>query len=284
MVYAVTGASGHFGTSAVQHLLKAKVPASSIVGIVRNEAKAGGLKALGVTVRVANYDDKASFVQALKGVDRVLLVSASEPGNRAAQHAAVIDAAKANGVKLIAYTSIVQADTSRNPLAPDHKATEALLKGSGVPFVVLRNNWYIENYADDVKYAPMSGVIANAAPTGRVASASRVEYAEAAVNALTGEGHAGKIYELTGPVAWNFTEFAAALSEVIGKPVAYHKQTPGERTKALVAAGLPEGIAGFVLSLDLTTEDGTLAAVSTDLETLLGRKPLSLKESLKLLV
>jgi NAD(P)H dehydrogenase (quinone) len=284
MVYAVTGATGHFGTLAVEHLLQLKVPASSIVAVVRNEAKASHLKTLGVTVRVADYADKTALDRALKGVDRLLLVSGSEPGKRLPQHTAVIDAAKTNGVKLIAYTSISQADTSSNPLAPEHKGTEAYLKQSGVPFVFLRDNWYTENYADDVKYAKTSGVIANASPTGRVASANRTEYAEAAARVLIGEGHAGKIYELTGPVAWNFEEFAAAASEVLGTKVTYHKQTADERTKALIAAGLPEGIAGFVLSLDLGTEAGTLAKATGDLEKLLGRKPLTLKEGLKLLL
>jgi NAD(P)H dehydrogenase (quinone) len=284
MVYAVTGATGHFGTLAVDHLLKLKVPASSIVAIVRNEAKAGALKALGVTVRVADYADKAALNGALKGVDRLLLISGSEPGKRLPQHTAVIDAAKAAGVKLIAYTSISQADTSSNPLAPEHKGTEAYLKSAGVPYIFLRNNWYTENYTDDVKHAKSSGMIANAAPTGRVASASRTEYAEAAVRALIGEGHAGKIYELSGPVAWSFEEFAAALSDVLGKKITYHKQTPDERTKTLISVGLPEGVAGFVLSLDLTIEAGTLKQATGDLEKLLGRKPLSLKEGLKLLL
>ena len=284
MVYAVTGASGHFGTLAVQHLLKLKVPASSIVAVVRNEAKASTLKSWGVTVRAADYNDRASLDKALKGVDRLLLVSGSEPGHRLAQHSAVVDAAKAAGVKLIAYTSISHADTSKNPLAPEHKGTEEYLKKAGVPFVALRNNWYTENYADDVNYARSSGVIANAAPHGKVASASRTDYAEAAARALTGEGHAGKVYELTGPTAWTFTEFAAAASEVLGKPVTYKSLSPDERKKGLIAAGLPEGVAGFVLSLDLTIEDGTLAAATGDLEKLLGRKPLSLKEGIELLL
>jgi NAD(P)H dehydrogenase (quinone) len=284
MVYAVTGATGHFGTLAVEHLLKLKVPASSIVAVVRNEAKASHLKSLGVTVRVADYTDRAALDRALKGVDRLLLISGSEPGKRLPQHTAVIEAAQAAGVKLIAYTSISQADTSSNPLAPEHKGTEAVLKKAGVPFVLLRNNWYTENYADDVKGAGASGAIANASPTGRVASASRTEYAEAAVRALIGEGHAGKIYELTGPVAWNFEEFAATASEVLGKKVTYHKQTPDERKKTLLSFGLPEGVAGFVLSLDLGTEAGTLAKATGDLEKLLGRKPLTLKEGIKLLL
>jgi len=167
MIYAVTGSTGPFGTLAVHHLLKLKVPAASIVALARDEAKAAGLKALGVQVRVADYADKASLEKALKGVDRLLLVSANDFTQRAAQHRNIIDAAKANGVKLIAYTSVVKATTSTNAVAPDHKATEEYLKKAGIPFVLLRNNWYTENFADDVKHAKDSGVIALATANAR---------------------------------------------------------------------------------------------------------------------
>lgn len=281
MTYAITGSTGAFGSLAVKHLLALKVPASSIVALARNEAKAAGLKASGVQVRIADYGDGASLAAALAGVDRLLLVSGSEVGKRAVQHRAVIDAAKAAGVKLIAYTSIARADTSINPLAGEHKATEEALRASGLPFVVLRNNWYSENYADDVRRARDSGIIAAAVGEGRVASASRTDYAEAAVRALLGEGQAGKIYELGGAKAWDYRELAATASELLGRPVAFKPLTADERRKGLLAAGLPEGVAAFVVSLDQSIEAGSLASVSGDLEKLLGRKPQSLKEGLK---
>lgn len=281
MTYAITGSTGAFGSLAVKHLLALKVPASSIVALARNEAKAAGLKASGVQVRIADYGDGASLAAALAGVDRLLLVSGSEVGKRAVQHRAVIDAAKAAGVKLIAYTSIARADTSINPLAGEHKATEEALRASGLPFVVLRNNWYSENYADDVRRARDSGIIAAAVGEGRVASASRTDYAEAAVRALLGEGQAGKIYELGGAKAWDYRELAATASELLGRPVAFKPLTADERRKGLLAAGLPEGVAAFVVSLDQAIEAGSLASVSGDLEKLLGRKPQSLKEGLK---
>jgi len=281
MLYAVTGSTGAYGTLAVRHLLNLKVPASSIVALARDEAKAAGLKALGVQVRKADYNDPASLNAALKGVDRLLLVSASDPGKRLPQHQAVIDAAKAAGVKLVVYTSISRADTSTNPLAPDHKATEAYLRQSGLPFVLLRHNWYTENYLDDVKNARASGGIFAAAGKGKVASATRSDFAEAGARVLVGEGHSGKVYELTGASAWDYEELAKTAGELLGKPVSYHSQTPADRKKALLGFGLPEGVADFVTALDGSIAAGTLEAVSGDLAHLLGRAPQSLKEGLR---
>jgi NAD(P)H dehydrogenase (quinone) len=265
----------------IQHLLALKVPASSIVALARSEAKASELKAKGVQVRIGDYGNKASLESAFRGVDRLLLVSGSEVGKRSAQHQAVIESAKAAGVKVLVYTSISQADRSTNPLAPEHKATEAALKASGLSHVVLRDNWYTENYLDDVRQAKVSGQIAAAVGAGKVASASRSDYAEAAARVLVGQGHEGKIYELTGSRAWDYQELAKAAAELVGRPVAFKNLTAVERRNSLVAAGLPEGAAAFVTSLDQAIEAGTLAAVSDDLERLLGRKPLSLKDGLR---
>ncbi len=281
MLYAVTGSTGAYGTLAVRHLLNLKVPASSIVALARDEGKAAGLKALGVQVRKADYNDPASLKKALEGVDRVLLVSGSEVGKRFSQHKAVIDAAKAAGAKLVVYTSISQADTSSNILAPEHKATEEYLHKAGVPFTILRDNWYTENYLDDVKNAKASGGIFAAVKKGKVASASRSDYAEAGARVLSGEGHAGKVYELTGAKAWDYDELAKTAGDLLGKTVTFHSQSAAERKKALVGFGLPEGIADFVTALDGSVEAGTLEKTSGDLAKLLGRAPQSLKEGLK---
>jgi NAD(P)H dehydrogenase (quinone) len=281
MIYALTGSTGALGSLVVQHLLALNVPAASIVALARSEAKAAGLKARGLQVRIGDYGNKASLESAFKGVDRLLLVSGSEVGQRSAQHQAVIEAAKTAGVKLIVYTSISHADKSSNPLAPEHKATEAALKASGLPFVILRDNWYTENYVDDVRQAKDSGVIVAAVGAGKVASASRSDYAEAAARVLVGQGHEGKIYELTGSEAWDYRELAKTAAELLGRPVVFKNLTAVERSGGLVALGLPEGTASFVTSLDQAIEAGTLAAVSNDLEKLLGRKPRSLKEGLK---
>jgi len=281
MTYAVTGSTGALGALVVQHLLDLKVPASSIVALVRSETKAAGLKARGVRVRIADYNDQASYEKALKGVDRLLLVSSSEVGKRVAQHQVVLQAAQAAGVKLVAYTSLSHADTSANPLAGEHKATEVALKASGLPFVVLRNNWYIENYTDDVRRAQTTGTIVAAVGKGRVAAASRTNYAEAAARVLIGEGHWGKVYELTGATAFDYDQLAQTAAELLGRPVVFQNLTGKERHQGLVAAGLPEGVAGFVTALDEGIAAGTLADVRTDLATLLGRQPQGLKEALK---
>ena len=281
MIYAVTGSTGPFGTLAIKHLLSLKVPAASIVAIARNPEKAASLQALGVQVRIADYGNQPALEKALQGIDRLLLVSGSEVGQRAIQHKSVIAAAKVAGVKLIVYTSIAHADSSANPLAPEHQATEAALKASGLPFTLLRNNWYTENFVDDVKYAKDSGIIAAAVKTGKIASASRTDYAEAAAKVITGENQAGKVYELTGAKAWDYPELAKAASEILGRPVSFKSLSAAERKQALLAAGLPDGVADFVVSLDLGTEAGSLAQASGDLEKLLGRQPLSLKDGLK---
>jgi NAD(P)H dehydrogenase (quinone) len=281
MIYAITGSTGAFGTVAIDHLLDLKISAESIVALARDETKAAGLKAKGIQVRIADYGNRGSIEKALKGVDRLLLVSGSEVGQRAAQHQTVIDAARAEGVKLLVYTSIGHADTSSNPLAPEHKATEKALMTSGLHYVILRNNWYTENYADDLKHARESGIIAAAVGLGRVASASRTDYAEAAARVLVGEGHDGNIYELTGTKAWDYQELADTATKLLGRPVTFKKLTAAERRESLMLLGLPEGAAGFVTSLDQAIEAGTLATASDDLEKLLGRKPRSLEEGLR---
>jgi NAD(P)H dehydrogenase (quinone) len=280
MIYAVTGSTGAFGTLAVQSFLEQGVSPSSIVAIARDEAKAKSLKAKGVTVRIADYNDKTSLEAALKGVDRLLLVSGSEVGERAVQHHNIIDAANNAGVKRIAYTSITQAATSKNPLAPEHKATEEELKASGIEYTILRNNWYIENFAGDIAGAKQSGVIAAAVKTGKVGSALRSEYAEAAVRVLIGEGHVGKIYELSG-LPWSYQEFAEAVSKVVNRPVQFKTVTESEKKATLIGLGLPEGMAGFYALLDTSIEDGTLAYQSDDIAQILGRAPTGLVESIR---
>lgn len=278
---AVTGATGHLGHLVVEALLERGVAADQVVAAVRTPSKAADLAERGVQVREADYSRPETLAAAFAGVDTLLLVSSSEVGQRVPQHVAVIDAAKAAGVGRIVYTSAPQATTSSLILAPDHKATEEYLAASGIATTILRNNWYTENYLDSVKQAAESGQIVASVGDGRVASAPRSDFAEAAAVVLVDESHTRKVYELTGDVAWTFDELAAAAGEVLGREVSYHRATPEEHAALLTGFGLDEGTVGFVVALDGNIRDGELATVTTDLSTLLGRPTTGLVEALR---
>jgi NAD(P)H dehydrogenase (quinone) len=254
------------------------------VAIVRDPVKAADLAAAGVDVRVADYTDAAALEVAFSGVDKLLLVSSNELGKRFAQHKNVIDAAGAAGVKQVVYTSAPRATTSALILAPEHKATEEYLAGSGLTYTVLRNNWYTENYANSIQSAAKSGELVAAVGAGRVASAERADFAEAAAAVLTGEGHEGKVYELTGDTAWDFDDLAAAIAEAAGCACAYKPVSPDELKAAMMANGLDEGTAGFVATLDANIAAGSLSEVTGDLQKIIGRGGTPLKETVKKLV
>ncbi|MEU4249819.1 SDR family oxidoreductase [Amycolatopsis sp. NPDC026612] len=266
----VTGATGHLGRLVVEGLLE-KLPADQVVAAVRTPEKAADLAERGVDVRHADYTEPESLVTAFKDADKVLLVSSSEVGQRVAQHQAVIEAAKQAGVRHLVYTSAPQATTSALVLAPEHKATEDLIQASGLIATILRNNWYHENYADTIKQAVETGSFAGSAGEGRVASATRADYAAAAVAVLTGTGHEGKIYELAGDVAWSNAELAAEIGQATGREIGYVDLPAVEHAKVLAQAGLPEPVAGFLVALDANIKDGLLAETTDDLRTLIGR-------------
>ncbi len=283
MKLGVTGASGKLGRLVVHRLLETWEP-TDIVAIIRDPAKAEDLAAEGVEVCRADYEDRASLDSALAGLDRLLLVSSNELGKRAAQHKNVIEAAKAAGIGQLVYTSAPKATTSSLVLAPEHKATEEYLAASGIPCTVLRNNWYTENYTGAVRKAKDTGELVTAAGDGRVASAERADYAEAAAVVLTGEGHEGKVYELTGDRAWNYGELAAAIAAAAGRPVSYKPVAPEELKAAMLAAGADQGTADFVAALDANIAAGCLAEVTGDLKGLIGRPTAPLEEMVKKLL
>lgn len=282
MTYAITGSTGGLGSLIVKHVLDQGIPPKNILALARNQAKTDSLKNLGVTVRIADYNDPAGYEKALQGVDRLLLVSGSDVGQRLSQHQSVLQAAQKAGVKQVIYTSLAHADTSTNPLAPEHLGTEQALRASGLDWVILRNNWYTENYAGDLAGAKQSGTIVAAVKAGRVASALKIEYAEAAARVLTGEGHSKKVYELAG-TPWSFPELAAAATQVLGREVSYKLITEEEKTALLKSFGLPEALAAFFASVDTTIDQGSLGSASGDLAGLLGRSPLDLVSALKTL-
>jgi len=265
----VTGATGQLGRLVVEGLVK-KGPASGVVALVRDVSKAAPLAALGVQVRVADYDRPDTLAAALKGIDTLLLVSASEVGKRLPQHRNVIEAAKAAGVGLIAYTSILKGDRSKLALAAEHIATEKLLAASGVPHVLLRNGWYFENYAGSVKAALAHG-FAGCAGQGRIAAAARADFAAAAVAVLTAPGQAGKTYEWAGCTPFTMAELAAEVSRRAGKTVAYADVPPDVFRGILLGAGLPAPFADILVDADLNIAKGELDDASGDLERLIGR-------------
>jgi len=278
MTILVTGATGQLGRLIVESLLERGTSAEQIVAGARDVSKAADL---GVRAVRLDYDEPETIAAAFDGVDSVVLVSSSEVGKRFAQHKAVIDAAAAAGVRKLVYTSAPKATTSDLVLAPEHKATEEAIAASGLPAVILRNNWYTENYVRDLATAAETGVLSAGVGDGRVASASRKDFADAAAVVLLEDGHIGEVYELGGDVAWTYTDLAAAFSDILGREVTYAPVTFDEQVAALRAHGLDEGTAGFVASLDAGIRDGALADTDGTLARLIGRPTTPLVEGLR---
>ncbi|MEH4661474.1 SDR family oxidoreductase [Phytobacter diazotrophicus] len=277
---AITGATGQLGALAVEELLKT-VKASELVAIVRNPAKADALAQKGVVVRQADYGDQAALTAALSGVEKLLLVSSSEVGQRATQHRNVINAAKAAGVKFIAYTSLLHADKSPLGLHVEHVETEKMLADSGIPYALLRNGWYTENYLASAPAALAHGVFIGAAGDGKIASATRADYAAAAARVISTDGHTGKVYELAGDSAWTLSELAAELSKQSGKPVVYQNLSEADFAGALKGVGLPDVFANLLADSDIGASKGGLFDDSHTLSKLIGRPTTPLAESVK---
>ena len=273
----VTGATGQLGRLVIEQLLKTEAPESIIAG-VRSPEKAADLTVQGVQVRALDYTNPASIQTALKGVEKVLLISSSEVGQRFPQHKNVIDAAKAEGVSLLAYTSILNATDSKLALAAEHVQTEAALAESGMPHVLLRNGWYTENYLASIPPALEFGAFIGSAKEGRIASAGRVDYAAAAATVLTSEGHAGKVYELAGDESYTLAELVAELNRQTGKSVVYQDMSQADFAAALKGAGLPDGLADLLADSDAAAAEGGLFNNSKTLSQLIGRPTTSLAD------
>ncbi|WP_330476437.1 SDR family oxidoreductase [Terrabacter sp. C0L_2] len=283
MTLLVTGASGQLGRLVVEALLERGTPAADVVAIARTPDSIADLADRGVQVRRADYTDPASLDAAFVGVDRLLLVSGSEVGQRITQHANVIDAAKRAGVGFVAYTSITRADTTDLLLAAEHRATEELLAASGLPHALLRNSWYLENYTGQLPTVLEHGAVLGAARDGRVSAATRADYAEAAAVVLAGEGdgHEGAVYELGGDHAFTLGELADTVARVAGREVAYRDLSVADYTAALVAAGLPEGYAAVLADSDRGIAEGALFTDSGDLSRLVGHPTTDLETALR---
>ena len=277
---AITGATGHLGQLIFSELLKT-VPASQLLAVVRNPAKAEALAQQGVTVRQAEYGDQTALIAALEGVDKLLLISSSEVGQRAVQHRNIIDAAKAAGVKFIAYTSLLHADRSPLGLHVEHVETEQYLAASGITYALLRNGWYSENYLASAPAALAHGVFIGSAGEGKISSATRADYAAAAAKVISSEGHAGKVYELAGDEAWTLSELAAELSKQSGKPVVYQNLSEADFAEALKGAGLPEAFANLLADSDVGASQGGLFDDSRTLSKLIGRPTTPIHDSVR---
>uniref|UniRef100_A0AAU3GW82 SDR family oxidoreductase n=1 Tax=Streptomyces sp. NBC_01401 TaxID=2903854 RepID=A0AAU3GW82_9ACTN len=270
MSIVVTGATGALGRLVVEQLLDT-VPADQVVAVVRDKDKAAPLAARGVELRIADYDRPETLSGAFRAGDRVLLVSGNENGRRIPQHTAVIDAAKAAGVAQLAYTGILGGPEADFLLADEHKVTEQLILDSGLPYTFLRNGWYTENYTANLAPVLEHGAVVANAGDGRIASATRADYAAAAVAVLTGEGHLGAAYELSGDVAWSLAEYAAVIATATGKEIVYKNVPAAAHQEILVGAGLPEAFAAILVDVDEAIARGRLSGTSGDLARLIGR-------------
>jgi NAD(P)H dehydrogenase (quinone) len=264
----------------VDELLKL-VPADQVVAVVRDAEKAKPIADKGVQVRVANYSDPEALKAALQGVDRVLLISGSEVGQRVPQHTNVVNAAKDAGVSFIGYTSAPKASDTDLILAPEHKATEEVIQASGIPYSIMRNNWYFENYGQTVEGAKATGEVVSATKGARIPAVPRADLAAGHAAVLTGEGHENTVYEFAGDEAWTWDEFAAALSDVLGTPVTHREVSGEELVEVLKGAGLDEGTAGFVAALDGNIATGALDVKKGDLSGILGRPTTTLRQFLE---
>lgn len=280
MSIVVTGATGALGRLVVDDLL-ATVPAEQVVAVVRDKEKAADLAARGVELRIADYSRPETLAGAFRSGDRVLLISGSEVGRRVAQHAAVIDAAKAAGVAQLAYTGILGGPDADFTLADEHRATEQLILDSGLPYTFLRNGWYTENYTANLAPVLEHRAVVSNAGEGRIASASRADYAAAAAAVLTGDGHLNTAYELSGDTAWPLAAYAALLSELTGEEIAYKNVPAAVHQEILVGAGVPEGFAAILVDVDAAIERGRLAGTSGDLARLIGRPTTPLAETVR---
>ena len=273
----ITGATGQLGRLVIGKL-KEKVDAGSIVALVRNTEKA---KDLGVEAREFDYDKPELLTESLKGIDQLLLISGSDIGQRARQHANVVNAAKQAGVKKIVYTSLLHTGNTSVSLAEEHQPTEKAVIESGIPYTILRNGWYTENHTSSLSGVLAAGAVFGSAASGKFSSAARADFAEAAVVVLTVTGHEGKIYELAGDEAYTLAEYAAEIAKQTGKNIVYNNLPAAEYSKILESFGLPGFVAEAIAGWDVSASKGDLFDDSHTLSKLIGRPTTPLPEVVK---
>jgi NAD(P)H dehydrogenase (quinone) len=278
MKIGITGATGQLGQLVVDYAKKSTSP-SNIVALVRDPEKA---KDLGVEVRAFDYNKPEALEAQLKGIDRLLLISGSEIGKRVQQHENVIKAAKAAGIRLLVYTSLLKADRSPIFLAKEHFPTEEILQSSGIPYTIMRNGWYTENYTANINQHISLGALYGCAGNSKISSASRKDYAEAAVVVLTGDGHENKIYELAGDESFTMYDLAAEISKQTGKQVIYKNLSEQEYAEVLKKVGLPDAMAVAFASVDSNIGEGALFDDNHELSRLIGHTTMPLSQEIKM--
>ncbi|MET4096359.1 SDR family oxidoreductase [Arthrobacter sp. UYCu712] len=281
MTLVITGATGQLGRLVVEALLESNVPADQIVAAGRNTAKLADLADRGVQVRPIDFDDPELLRKAFAGAEKVLLISGTDVGQRVEQHRKAIEAAKEAGVGLIAYTSIANAGRAEMQLAAEHQGTEKALQDSGLPFTLLRNSWYLENYTAQLANFLEHGAVLGSAGGGRVSAATRADYAQAAAAVLLLEDQAGKVYELGGDEPFTLSELAAEVAAAADRSVQYQDLPAEKYTEVLVGAGMPEGYAAILADSDLGIARGELLVTSGDLSTLIGRPSTPMREAVR---
>ena len=282
MKIAITGATGQLGELVIHNLLK-QTKAENIIALVRDFDKAQSLKQQGAELRLFDYDQPETLIPALQGVDKLLLISANEIGRRTPQHLAVINAAISAKIPYIAYTSLLNADTNPLGLAQEHRETEALILQSAMKYTFLRNNWYSENYLANVQHVAETGVLYGSAQDGKISSASRLDYAEAAAKVLLTTNHDNKIYELAGSTSYTLTDLASYIANSSGKTVHYQNISAEDYNEALTSAGLPKALVEVIVDADVQSVAGAMFSDSKDLENLIGRKTTPIQDQVQAL-
>jgi NAD(P)H dehydrogenase (quinone) len=278
---AITGANGQLGQLVIAELLK-RTNADQIIALVRSPEKAEAFKAQGIQVRKADYNQADTLVSALQGVDKLLLISGSEIGQRATQHQAVIDAAKEASVGFLAYTSLLKTDSSKMILSQEHKVTELAIKDSGLPATILRNGWYNENYTGNIAAVLEHKAVVGAGGEGKITPASRRDYAEAAAVVLaSSHDHIGKVYELAGDQAFTQADYAAEIARQTGEQIAYQALSESDYSAMLEQIGLPQGFANILADSDALMIEGALFDDSHTLSQLIGRPTTMIQDSIK---
>lgn len=277
MKIGITGATGQLGRLVVEKL-KERVADENLVALVRSPEKASDL---GIEARAFDYEKAESLAEPLRGIDKLIFISASEIGRRTPLHKNVIKAAQASGVQWIVYTSLLHADTSSLGLASEHVETENILKTSGIPYTILRNGWYTENYLGTISGAVASGAVMGSAGEGKISAATREDYAEAAAVVITSEGHQGKVYELAGDEAFTLSELAAEISRQTGKDIPYKNLPEEEYVSALKSLDIPEGFAQTLAGWDIGISKNDLFNDSKTLSKLIGRPTTPMAETVK---